>query len=123
AGDIQIGGNIATTASVVDIVAGGNGNIVESGGNINGKTVSLGAVSGNIGVAGTPVQVTTASLAANTGGSAVVNDKSKSTVTIRNSQAADLTFTTAGATSLNNLTATNGSISVTNTTGLLQTLK
>ncbi len=123
-GDISVTGVIATTAAAVNIVAGGTGNILQgTSGLINGKTVSLGAVTGSIGVSGTPLEVTSASVAALTGGNVVVDDKSKSTATIRNSSAADLVFTTAAATNIDNLTASNGSISVTNATGLLQTVK
>lgn len=118
-GDVVVAGSIATTKATVLI--DGDGDILQGGGQINGKVVTLQAQSGGIGTLIAPLAVNTAALSTMAQNAVFVDNLNTKTTTINDSVGSSLSFTTAGATTINDLTATNGSISVINATGLLQT--
>src|SRR5581483_10176088 len=68
-GGITIDAAVGTTTSTTQVIAGGNGNIITgAGGIIQGSSVTVSSVGGNIGTSSAPVLLAAGSLTLNSGG-------------------------------------------------------
>ncbi len=121
--DVNINGTIGGSKAAVAIDTSGSGNIIQgnSTGLITGKDVTLSTVSGDIGSLSFPLKVNAGYLAVTSGGKAFVDNINEKSSTIADSTALDLNFTTNASTTIKNLTATDGGITVTIASGKLLT--
>ena len=122
-GAININAIVGAPTTAVSLSSPG-GNITTSGvGVIKGSLVTINAgTAASIGAAASPLQIVASSLAAFAGGIVNINDASKGAINILNSTSGgNFTLTTSGATTLHNIAAGNGSISVIDSSGSLQT--
>ncbi len=121
-GDIDINGVVgAATNTAASLIAGGNINTAAATDTVNGGANLFLSATGTAGN-GTALGVNASGITLAIGGATAINDISKTLTTVNNCTVGSLTLNTNAATNVKNITSSNGNITVTNSTGLLQTL-